>query len=318
MSVTFHKLESNPEDPCLNEIVGSWTYKPTEKRVRERIERHIDEQNLYSAEEDGQLIGALAFRKLENGITEITGLGVLKEKRGQGKGRSILQMAERRLFTSAEIVVETDDSAFQFYRKCGFSTERTETLNRDITRYTLRKDRLPANPAETDRLTLRMVEESDAEAVFRIYSSEEVCRHYDIEPYTKKDQAAKHIGRWLKFFREGKQIRYTINLMDQVIGTCGLYLINQSHNRACLGYDLLPEYQGHGYAREAVSAMVEETARYYRLRRIQAEVLPGNTASIRLLEMIGFSEEGLFRQYEKWGDKGYVDLLIFSRIFETI
>ena len=43
--------------------------------------------------------------------------------------------------------------------------------------------------------------------------------------------------------------------------------------------------------------------------------MPENTASIRLLEKLGFQKEGLFKQYEKWGSKGFVDLLMYAWIF---
>ena len=39
------------------------------------------------------------------------------------------------------------------------------------------------------------------------------------------------------------------------------------------------------------------------LNRIEAIVMPENSASIRLLEKLGFTKEGLLAQYEHWGQQ---------------
>jgi len=105
---------------------------------------------------------------------------------------------------------------------------------------------------ETNRLQLRLVCKEDIKDIYRIYSSSEVCRYYDIDPFESMDDAVRHVNRWLKFYIDKIQIRFVIVLSGRIIGTCGLYLINHNHRRASLGYDLLPEYWGSGYGFEAV------------------------------------------------------------------
>ena len=170
---------------------------------------------------------------------------------------------------------------------------------------------------KTERLFLELIKKSHVDAVYQIYSSESVCQYYDISPYTTKEQAEKHIDRWLKFYESGQQVRYAILLSGKVIGTCGLYLINSNHQRACLGYDLLPDYWGNGFAHEAVGSMIKHTQKLYNLQRIQAEIMPENIASIKLLKKLGFQKEGLLKQYEKWESKGFVDLLMYARVFSV-
>lgn len=100
----------------------------------------------------------------------------------------------------------------------------------------------------TKRFSLEPINESHSDAEYKIYSLESVCQYYDISPYTTIEQAEKHIDRWLKFYESGNQVRYAIIYSGKVIGTCRLYLINKNHQRASLGYDLLPEFWGKGYA----------------------------------------------------------------------
>ena len=59
---------------------------------------------------------------------------------------------------------------------------------------------------------------------------------------------------------------------------------------------------------EALSAILKFGFDELELNRIEAVVLPENTASIQMLEKLGFRKEGLLEEYEKWGNKGFVDL----------
>ena len=63
---------------------------------------------------------------------------------------------------------------------------------------------------------------------------------------------------------------------------------------------------------EALAAIIEFGFREVGLNRVQAVLMPGNVASVKLLEKLGFRREGVLRQYENWGEKGYVDLLMFA------
>ena len=67
---------------------------------------------------------------------------------------------------------------------------------------------------------------------------------------------------------------------------------------------------------EALTAVLDFGFARIGLNRIEAYVMPGNTASIRLLEKLGFANEGLLAQYENWGGKGFVDLYMFGKTRE--
>lgn len=59
-----------------------------------------------------------------------------------------------------------------------------------------------------------------------------------------------------------------------------------------IGYGLLPEYWGKGYATEAVGAAVEWASGQPGVKRIEAETEPDNVASQRVLEKVGFRPNG--------------------------
>ena len=59
-----------------------------------------------------------------------------------------------------------------------------------------------------------------------------------------------------------------------------------------IGYGILPEHQGRGYATEAVDATVSWALRQPGVRRVDAETEPDNKASQRVLEKCGFIPAG--------------------------
>jgi len=69
---------------------------------------------------------------------------------------------------------------------------------------------------------------------------------------------------------------------------------------------------------EALEAIIEFGFQTVGLNRIQAVVMPSNVASERLLEKLGFEPEGVLREYENWGAKGFVDLSMLSLLRSDI
>lgn len=77
----------------------------------------------------------------------------------------------------------------------------------------------------------------------------------------------------------------------QDIGMCGL-VRRPRLDGPDLGYAFLPGFRGQGYAREAAAAVLAHARDILCLPRLQAIVSPANTASIRLLQGLGFALAG--------------------------
>ena len=78
----------------------------------------------------------------------------------------------------------------------------------------------------------------------------------------------------------------------QMIGDIGVHFFDDYQIE--IGYTLSPEYQGRGYAVEAVKGIVNYIFCTLKKHRITASVDPDNYASINLLEKIGFRKEAHF------------------------
>lgn len=62
-----------------------------------------------------------------------------------------------------------------------------------------------------------------------------------------------------------------------------------------IGYDLWHEYWGNGYMKEALVSAIESGFTNMNLNRINAFVALENENSTKLLENLGFKNEGIFR-----------------------
>jgi len=96
---------------------------------------------------------------------------------------------------------------------------------------------------------------------------------------------------------EGKMVVWAIaDLDDTLIGLAGFWRMQLEHQRTEVGYLFDAPYHGRGYATEALREVLNFGFSNMNLHKIEADVDPNNTASLRLLERFGFQKEAHFRQ----------------------
>ena len=110
------------------------------------------------------------------------------------------------------------------------------------------------------------------------------------------DRGIKNEGDALVYIRNGPCSSYEKNgfgLMavrlsqnDTPIGMCGL-IKRDTLDHADLGFALLPEYEGKGYAYEAAKVTLQE-ASSLGMQKLLAITLPTNQRSVSLLKRMGF------------------------------
>jgi ribosomal-protein-alanine N-acetyltransferase len=167
---------------------------------------------------------------------------------------------------------------------------------------------------ETKNLHLRRIEPADASALFGVLSDDEVTEFYDDDPFTDISQALDQIKTWDYGFINIRCIRWGITRKDgdEMIGTCGYYGFHTWNQRASIGYELARGSWRQGIMTEALGVVIDFGFKEMELNRIEAVIMPENTASIHLLEKLGFRNEGLLAEYERWGSKGFVDLCMYA------
>ena len=81
------------------------------------------------------------------------------------------------------------------------------------------------------------------------------------------------------------------------------HITRGSLQSAYLGYAVGSTFAGQGYMREGIELVLREAFLTLRLHRIEANIQPGNQASIALARGAGFSREGFSPRYLKIGGR---------------
>ncbi|EKE09569.1 MAG: NTP pyrophosphohydrolase [uncultured bacterium] len=145
----------------------------------------------------------------------------------------------------------------------------------------------PFLPLATERLTLRPLQESDAEILTQLANNqriaERLCRlPY---PYLLKD-GQDFIGYAQRSLKEGKFVILAIvrRSDQQFMGVISL--------EKELGYWLGEPYWAQGYGTEAMRAFIHFCFHVLKQKELIASALVSNTASRRIFEKLGFKETG--------------------------
>lgn len=150
-------------------------------------------------------------------------------------------------------------------------------------------------PIESDRLLIRILDSNDKEVFFTYRSMPEVYVYQSWKPsgideaeeFIKKNKATQPNTRntWMQL---------GITLSDgSLIGDVGIHFM-EDDAQVEIGYSLSPEHQGHGFAFEAVKAVIDYLFLDLKKHRITASVDPDNQKSINLLKKLGFRQEAHF------------------------
>lgn len=155
----------------------------------------------------------------------------------------------------------------------------------------------------TQRLTLREIVPSDADALCAIHDPSERMKLFGADPLPDRAAAEKLVSvfaSWRELPNPG--IRWGIDITGQpgLVGTCGLFMWHRAYKRCTIGYELSSSVEGRGYMHEALCAVIEWGWREMDLNRIEAGVHPDNAGSLKVLRRLGFQQEGLARQLGFW------------------
>ena len=145
----------------------------------------------------------------------------------------------------------------------------------------------------TPRLVLRCLDLDDAPFFLRLVNEPSFIENIADKGVRTLDDAREHLrtGPLASYARHGHGL-WMVELKDTgaPIGICGL-IKRDVLDDVDVGYALLPEFCGAGYAAEAAAAALAHARDVLGLSRVVAVVNPDNARSLRLLEKLGFRYE---------------------------
>ena len=166
----------------------------------------------------------------------------------------------------------------------------------------------------TERLFLQEVKPEDQQFIFEGLSHSEVISFYGVR-FDSFEATKAQMDWYQKIYQEGTGISWKIVDKEtrENLGDICVYLYKQEHNKAEVGFWLLPQHQNKGIATEALNAVISYWRTEKKLHRLEAFVEKGNVASSKLLEKAGFGYEGTMRDCEI-KDGRYISLKVYALI----
>lgn len=174
---------------------------------------------------------------------------------------------------------------------------------------------------QTKRLMLRELTPGDAEMFcdfllrnkeFFSASGPEYDKEYESPEYHRKMLERSQIESM-----DGRHYKFGVFLKEdksRIIGSVALSNIAMGNFMSCfLGYRIDKKENSKGYATEAISKVIDFAFNELKLHRIEANIMPANTASIKVVKKLGFVYEGDSKKYLKingeWEDHQHYVLL---------
>jgi [ribosomal protein S5]-alanine N-acetyltransferase len=175
---------------------------------------------------------------------------------------------------------------------------------------------------ETDRLFLKVLDENFAPQVLDYYQrNDEFLKQWepqrDQEFYTIPYQQ-NILQSELDKIQAGQQFRVWLFKKEEdfskTIGTVALSNIVRGAFQSChLGYKLDAQEINQGYMTEALQSVTRYAFEDLHLHRIEANIIPRNQISLKVVQKLGFYDEGLAKKYLRingtWEDHIHMVLL---------
>jgi RimJ/RimL family protein N-acetyltransferase len=142
---------------------------------------------------------------------------------------------------------------------------------------------------ETPRTRLRPFNPSDAEAAFGWFNNPEVMRFIPHGPDATLEASSGRISRYLDHEKKFGFSKWII--LDRAtglpIGDSGYFYLPDM-KRVELGYRLAKAWWGRGLATEVARKWIEVAHAWYGFERVFAFAHPENSASLNVMEKVGF------------------------------
>lgn len=136
---------------------------------------------------------------------------------------------------------------------------------------------------ETERLRLYIASRVEMEQIIARQTDEELRKAYQemLDGYLAHPEQGEWYAIWMVTRRDGVQV-----------GDLCFKGLNEDGSVE-IGYGINDEFQGQGYATEAVIAVVDWALKQNGVSRVEAETEPNNAVSQRVLAKCGFVPNGL-------------------------
>ncbi len=146
---------------------------------------------------------------------------------------------------------------------------------------------------DTERVILRQVGQEDLDLVYAFNADARALRYVVRDLYTSLDQAREKVEGFREGYRNREGLWWTFvnRATGCAMGYGGLFELDHDTGTAEIGYGLLPAFWGQGYMTEIVAELIRFGWEDLQLAGLRAQIVPGNTASEKVLLRHGFERQ---------------------------
>ena len=138
----------------------------------------------------------------------------------------------------------------------------------------------------TERMVLRRYRPDDAESLYRYFGSDPAMVKYSgWNPYATLEMAEETVQRFIRSYEDEHTYSWVMDFEDVLIGTIGAY--DYIPEQIEVGFSVQPDWQGRGYATEALQKVLEYLTKNEGIPCVTAWCAAENEGSRRVLEKAG-------------------------------
>ncbi|HHU04618.1 MAG: GNAT family protein [Saccharofermentanales bacterium] len=175
----------------------------------------------------------------------------------------------------------------------------------------VKKEKLAHTALQGERVSIRNFEAGDYQAFAELFADEDVLYFYlpgKLQTY-RGDALAELLADWNDL---DTSFVFTVLQEDKPIGliTCESVDFDMGHLETGIALISVSE-RSRGLATEAMNLFIAYLFQDLGLHRINARIIGGNAASVKLFQRLGFEHEGLQREFVRRGST-YLDMNLFG------
>jgi len=164
-----------------------------------------------------------------------------------------------------------------------------------------------------NNIVLRALEPEDLDFLFETENNEDFWEVSGTTAPFSKFVLKQYIANAGQSIYEALQQRFVIEVNKQPVGMIDLFDFNPDHRRAGIGILILPNFEGKGYAKEALKLIINYSFNTLQLHQLYANITSDNTRSIQLFSTLSFTQIGCKKDWIL-SNTTYKDELLFQLI----
>lgn len=150
---------------------------------------------------------------------------------------------------------------------------------------------------ETRRLKIRLITDEDAHFLFKLMNTKKWLLNIGDRNIVDADRALEYMNARMSPSLQDKGFVNHVMIekkSGEAVGTCSIH-DRKGVEGLDIGYALLSEYEGQGYATEGALLMAKMAFEEFKQQRISAITTDENIGSCKVLERLGFQHQSYIK-----------------------